>query len=41
LGEELKCCSFLPCLFLLPLLLTRDEFNKGDYLGGDARGKTS
>ena len=23
----------------LPPLLTRDEFNKGDYVGGDARGQ--
>ena len=35
LGEELKMLQ-LPSLlfFFLPPLLTRDEFNKGDYVGG-------
>ena len=38
-GGTKNAAVAFPASSFLPPLLTRDEFNKGDYVGGDARGQ--
>ena len=38
-GTKNAAVAFPAYSSFLPPLLTRDEFNKGDYVGGDARGQ--